>query len=169
MLTQEQLKESLQYIPDTGIFTRLKTYHKTRSGSVAGCLHSSGYCYIRVKGKKYRAHRLAFLYMTGSFPPDDTDHINGVKDDNRWVNLREATHSQNMCNSGKHKDNKSGFKGVVWHKHNKKWYAKIKHMSGNISLGYFESPESAHQAYIEAALRLHGEFANFGEKNESSV
>ena len=162
MLTQEQLKELLSYDPETGIFTWLKAVSKSvRVGSIAGSFDKKGYIRIGLLRRRYSAHRLAFLYMTGSFPPNDTDHINGVRNDNRWINLRQATNSENQRNQGKPITNTSGYKGVSWNKRAKKWLAKIKHMNHDIHLGYFDSPEAAHQAYIEAAEKLHGDFANY--------
>ena len=162
MITQSELKECLHYDPDTGIFVRLKSgTNRVRVGSVAGCLDNCGYIPIELAGKQYYAHRLAFLFMTGSFPPKYTDHINGVKNDNRWLNLRQATRSQNQHNQGKNSKNTSGFKGICWHKNAKKWHAQITHMNRKIHIGYFTTPEAAHQAYIEAAEKLHGDFANY--------
>ena len=164
MLTQEQLKEFLSYDPDTGIFTWLKAAcNSVRVGSVAGCLDTYGYIRIKRARKQYGAHRLAFLYMTGEFPVDQVDHINGVRNDNRWLNLRQATGSQNMSNQGKPITNTSGFKGVFWNKSAKKWLAQIGHMNRVIYLGLFTTPEAAHQAYIAAAEKFHGNFANVGK------
>ena len=162
MITQELLKEFLHYDPETGIFTWLKTVSRSCIGQIAGTIVPKGYRRIGLNKKPYAAHRLAFFYMIGSFPPDQIDHINGIKDDNRWVNLREATCYQNMHNQGKQIINKSGYKGVFWHKRDKKWHAKINHMNRKIYLGGFDTPEIAHKAYIAAATKLHREFANFG-------
>ena len=162
MLTQNQLKEYLHYNANTGMFTRIKSGQGIRFGSIAGRIKPSGYLYIGLQRQEYYAHRLAFLFMTGTFPSNEIDHINGVKDDNRWFNLREATPSENKCNIGKYNNNTSGFKGVSWNKVSKKLRADIQHMNNRIYLGLFDSPESAHQVYIATATRLHGEFANFG-------
>ena len=162
MLTQEQLKECLNYDPDTGIFVWLKSVGTVRVGSVAGTL-AKGYIKIGLAGKLYRAHRLVFLYVTGEFPTEQVDHINCVRNDNRWGNLRQATRNQNMHNQGKQITNTSGFKGVYRIKNNKKWRAQIWYMNRQIYLGSFTTPEAAHQAYIAAAEKLHGNFANIGK------
>jgi len=104
------------------------------------------------------AHRLAFVYMTDDFPPNQIDHINGKTDDNRWSNLRICTQSQNKANSGKHKNNTSGYKGVCWRKDNKKWTAGICHEGKRFHLGFFDDKEDAAMAYNKAAVELHGEF-----------
>lgn len=125
MITQKELKESLHYNPNTGIFTRLKSGGTAKKGSVAGGLNNRGYIHIRVGGKKHLAHRLAFLYMTGKFPEDQIDHINHIRDDNRWLNLRKATNQDNKKNSTLYKNNTSGTAGVRWHKPSKRWEARI--------------------------------------------
>jgi len=100
--------------------------------------------------------------MNGKFPPNDTDHKNGIRDDNRWTNLRAATKNQNMANMRKHRNNKSGFKGVSFHKESRKWVAFIQLNGKNKSLGYFKKPIEAHKAYCEVADKHHGEFSNHG-------
>lgn len=113
----------------------------------------------RIAGRPYSAHRLAWLYMTGKWPPGGVDHANTDKGDNRYANLRLATGSQNKANTGRQKNNVSGFKGVTWFARTEKWKAGIKRQHKTIHLGYFDSAEEAHAAYCSAALRLYGEFA----------
>lgn len=96
--------------------------------------------------------------MTGAFPKDQVDHINGVKHDNRWTNLREATNSQNVANTGANSRNSSGFKGVYHHEAGK-WQAKVMHLGKSKSLGLFDSPEQAARAYNEGARARFGDFA----------
>ena len=91
MITQSELKELLNYDPATGVFTWLVSRGRVKASSVAGHVHSRGYIVIMVDGRRHLAHRLAFVYMTGTFPDDQVDHINEIKADNRWINLREAT------------------------------------------------------------------------------
>lgn len=87
----------------------------------------SGKNYIRIgiKGKLHRAHRLVWLYIHGKFPENDIDHINGDGTDNRLVNLRAVTRSENGQNARLHIDNNSGVSGVYWNKKNERWYAQI--------------------------------------------
>jgi hypothetical protein len=159
-LTQERLKVLLHYDPETGIFTRLvQTGSRTRVGDVAGGVNVHGYRQVGVCGRLYYAHRLAWLYMTGEWPPHHTDHINGDRDDNRWPNLRLATHAQNLANSRKSKNNTSGLKGVSWDARKRKWFAQITVSRRHHFLGYFDDPTSAHGAYIDAAEKHFVQFA----------
>lgn len=97
MITQKQLKDKLRYDKDTGKFFRVvATSSNAKEGYVAGTIDSYGYVVIRVLNKRYKAHRLAYLYETGSFPPDSVDHIDMVKTNNRWDNLRLVTRSENL-------------------------------------------------------------------------
>ena len=120
MITIEQLKEVLEYNHDTGVFNWIKRNGpRAKVGDVAGC-KSDGYIVIKINRKRHPAHRLAYLYMTGNFPENLIDHINHIRDDNRWANLRDATNSQNGSNRVKGKNNTSGYKGVRWNKTTKK-------------------------------------------------
>jgi len=158
-LTQEILKDRLVYNPETGIFTRNKTMQGGfKKGDAAGA-KGNGYIQISISGKVYRAHRLAFLYMTGSWPNPCTDHINGIRDDNRWRNLREATKSQNNRNKGMQSNNKSGHIGVSWRKNTKKWTARIRVEDKYLSLGSYVNKEDAAEAYRNASLKHFGEFS----------
>lgn len=155
MITQSRLKELLHYDPDTGVFTWLVSRQRIRCGDVAGCIRSDGYRKIGVVGKPYQAHRLAWLYMTGSWPKDGTDHRNGVKDDNRWDNLREATQCENNQNMAIPSTNTSGFMGVSWDAQAGKWKAAIG-IAGRVkNIGRFTTPEAAHAAYLSAKAETH--------------
>jgi hypothetical protein len=116
-----QLKEILEYQPETGLFFWKKGIQGIIKGSKAGHLSKDGYVDIRIKNRLYPAHRLAWLMMTGNWPDDFIDHINRIKSDNRFVNLREATKAENAQNTNIQSNNTSGYKGVVWHKPNKNW------------------------------------------------
>jgi hypothetical protein len=130
-------------------------------GDVAGHIcQKSGYRLIGVDGRLYKANRLAWLYMTGEWPSGHVDHINMVVANDKWANLRIATHAQNLQNRGKQKNNTSGFKGVFFHPQSGRWRARINANKQSVSLGLHDTPELAHMAYREAASALHGEFAN---------
>lgn len=100
MITQKELIEILIYCPDTGIFRwKIKVSRKNNIGAIAGHLHrKTGYIRIIIKGKQYRANRLAWLYMTGEWPKNQVDHKNKVRHDNIWLNLRDLTNREN-CNN----------------------------------------------------------------------
>ena len=155
MITQDHLKSILSYDQETGHFNRNKT------GNTTGTKSSNGYVYITIEGKSHRAHRLAFLYVHG-YTPKNIDHINCVKDDNRISNLRESDSSSNGANMKLTKRNRSGYKGVSWHKGARKWYAQITIKGEHRHLGTFDCPAEAHAVYCEEGKKLHGEFFNAG-------
>lgn len=161
-LTQDRLKQLLHYDPETGIFTRLVTTGNLLPGTKVGRNQLNGYTSITIDRKHYYTHRLAWFYVTGSWPKNDIDHINRNRSDNRYANLREATRSLNMRNILKFKNNKSGFKGVSWCAVKNKWRANIKLNGKQTFLGYFDIPEKAHGAYVAAAEKNFGEFARIG-------
>lgn len=162
-LTQDRLKELLHYDPETGVFTWRASRGGRVSGSVAGSASLSGYTIIRItvgsgKPTDFRAHRLAFLYMTGSFPIGDVDHIDRDRKNNRWSNLRACSRSQNLANSSIRSDNTSGVRGVSFDKERGKYLWQC--VSGGIkSQGREDSLEAATLARNRAAMKLHGEFS----------
>nr|UVX81305.1 MAG: zinc-binding loop region of homing endonuclease [Bacteriophage sp.] len=152
MITKEYLREVLDYNPETGIFTtRVDTKHH-RAGDEVGFITGKGYVRISVPGMKdlqYQAHRLAFMYMLGAWP-ECVDHVNGARDDNRWVNLRDANVEVNSRNMKKRKDNSSGTTGVYFRKDNSKWRVIV----SNISIGQYDTYEEACSVRAEVAARL---------------
>lgn len=160
MLTQARLKQLFSYDPDTGIFTRLFV-PGLRTDRLMQPIYSptNGYLAFAVDGVKYKAHRLAWLYMTGEWPKGLIDHKNGVKGDNRFDNLREASQAQNMRNQGLQAHNSSGFTGVYWNKCAAKWQAYIKVDRKVRYLGIFEVKEDAVAARRVAEIEYFGEFA----------
>lgn len=157
-LTREFLREHLHYDPLSGDWTWLTDRSSNHAGNSAGCFSARGYKVINLDGWLYYAHRLAWFYMTGEWPPEEIDHRDMNMRNNRWENLRLATASQNKRNVVKRRANKTGFKGVtlVRGKYHK---ASISKNGKSVLLGYFESPEAAHAAYLKAADQLAGEFA----------
>lgn len=155
MLTQERLKELLEYNPDTGIFAwRVRASLHLRIGDIAGTLHNDGGLYIGINGKRYYAHRLIWLYVYGRWPENLIDHINHKRTDNRIVNLREATQAENQHNKIRaNKDSHTGFLGVS--KRGKGFNAQIR-LNGILKyLGRFKTPELAHAAYLDAKRKFH--------------
>ncbi len=155
----DKLRTDLLYCPETGIFTWMVARNNVKIGMRAGCRKSNGYEYIMFEKTMFLSHRLAWFYITGEFPKDEIDHINTIKTDNRFVNLRECTKSQNQSNTAAQKNNKSGFKGVSWHKKSEKYYVRIMKDTKSYHLGYFEKKIDAAEAYNKKALELFGEFA----------
>lgn len=156
MLTQERLQELLRYDTASGAFTwRVRTSNRVRVGGEAGCLNPKGYRGIKLDGRLYLAHRLAWLYVHGDWPIDQIDHRNGVRSDNRLANLREATSAQNKQNVAKYSNNMSGLMGVSWKASSKRWIAQIQFEGRKEHLGYFDGPEAAHAAYLAAKADMH--------------
>lgn len=160
MLSQSELKEVIHYDPLTGVFTRIKkTSNSVKTGNLAGCFDKgNGYIRIRVNSKLYQAHRLAWLYMMGEFPKQMIDHKDGNKTNNAFSNLREADSSQNALNSKILATNKSGYKGVGFHKKTGMWRARAVLNKVVHYLGLFETAQLAANAYKEFAEKNHGNF-----------
>jgi hypothetical protein len=155
ILTQERLKELLNYDPATGVFTwRIPVRANVKAGQRAGSIHPKGYVIISVDKRLTKAHRLAWLYVHGEMPPAELDHINRIPNDNRIANLRLADRYINTQNTGLQKNNTSGYRGVTWHKSQQKWRARISIQGKMNELGYFHSKEDAAKRYEEVA-RVH--------------
>lgn len=162
-ISAERFRERVSYDPETGIFTNRIGGPRHRAGSVLGSMHSSGYLYICIDGYRTAAHRFAWLYMTGNFPSQYIDHINGCRTDNRFCNLRDVSRTINNQNQrGAQKSNLScGLLGVS--KDQKrgsalvKWRARIGLGNSRMGLGSFSTPEAAHAAYLEAKRVYHVE------------
>jgi hypothetical protein len=144
-ITAEELRARLRYDPETGEFSR-------PDGGSVGCLNPEGYVAIRVARKQYRAHRLAWLYVTGSWPKNEIDHINRVRHDNRIANLRDVTRLENNDNriappkpSGRPLGVDRGPEGH--------FRAKITCRGRRFDLGYYQTPEEAHEVYLRAVQR----------------
>ena len=153
MITQATLREHAEY-KDGNLIA--KTNSKARKiGDTISSVTGNGYRVGNILGKSYRIHRLVYLYHFG-FIPEQVDHINGNRSDNRIENLRAATSSQNSQN--RKATGKSGIKGVHWHKQSKKWIASICIKRKNIHLGSFCLIEDAAFAANSARVSIHGEF-----------
>jgi hypothetical protein len=161
--TKAEIDAWVRYDPDAGRFYRLADAGRWyRAGQeLTGTINSKGYIMLGFRGRPISAARTAFLLMDGKWPEAIVDHINGVRDDNRWRNLRLATASQN-CSHRTGRIGKSGFRGVKVHPGNKTnpYFANITVEGKIMHLGFFPTPEEAAQAYRKAATIHHGEFTN---------
>lgn len=159
MIAQEQLHKVISYDKDTGHFTWLKCGRGVRPGRRAGTIDVRGYEHIRVEGRTYKAHRLVWLYVHGSLPEAQIDHVNGDCSDNRLCNLRAATNGENQRNRKTFSNSTTGVTGVSWNKRRGKYEAYIKVDGKRKHLGLFDSIERAAAEYSKASKKYHGEFA----------
>ena len=156
-LTQERLKELLDYDKDIGIFTWKQTRNgHVKKGNIAGWKTDHDYIKISILYKTIFAHRLAWFYFYGKFPQYQLDHINGIRTDNRICNLRECNNAENQQNQKKpQKINSTGFLGVYPVYKSKNFRAKITINKKTKHLGNFKTAIEAHDAYIKAKRELH--------------
>ena len=155
-LTQARVRELFDY-RDDGALISIQRARGRKFGKPVGC-NSGGYLITMIDGKLYKVHRLVFLWHHG-YMPDEVDHkdLNGL---HNWIgNLRDATSAKNKYNRGRNRNNTSGYKGVTFDNRRKKWIAQIMVDRKHLHLGQFDTPESAHAAYVEAAQKHFGEFA----------
>lgn len=157
MVTHEELKRVIQYNQDSGIFSWLSANtNRIKVGDIAGSLDKeNGYTRITIDGRRYAAHRLAWLYIYGEWP-EIVDHINGVGTDNRIANLRNCNLQQNALNHKK-KINKSGFPCGV-RKLNNKYQARVMLNNKTYYLGVYKTPAEAEKVYLAKRQKLFGEY-----------
>ena len=157
MLKQDELKYLLNYDLVTGEFTwRNPRANVLKVGQVAGTTNKLGYKIICIRMKSYQAHRLAWLWVYGCMPSNHIDHIDGNPSNNRIENLRDVTRSVNMQNKKKAcKGNTSGYLGVSWNKKIGKFVSEISFKGKRLSLGSFDDPKIAHEAYLSAKRKYH--------------
>jgi hypothetical protein len=156
-LTQQQLKSVIRYIPICGLFLYTENYPGKKRGTVVGTTVTNMYTHISIYGKKYKAHRLAWLYVYGKWPEGQIDHIDGDPSNNRIDNLRLATQSQNNRNKKMSSNNTSGAKGVS--RIGSRFQAQITVAGKRRYLGTFGTLNEAADAYKTAAEKYFGEFA----------
>lgn len=164
-ITHDALRDRFEYDVMTG-----KIFYKKSPGVRPGLVETEAgyirqtkygeYRVVKIDGRHVYIQRLVWFYILGEWPKGQIDHINGNKLDNRIVNLRVSTQSQNKSNGKKYRTNTSGYKGVV--KCGLRWKAQITHQQKVIYLGLYDTREAAHEAYIAAANELQGRFANPG-------
>jgi hypothetical protein len=158
-ITQILLRERFSYNSETGVLTRRIAPHgRFFAGERVGWFDAKGYLRTGIAGKYPAVHRLIWLYVYGVWPREQLDHINGIKDDNRLINLREASNSQNTCNRDVRRGSESGLKGITQDKRTGRWRAYV-HVGGKrIWLGFFTTKEEAHSVRL-AHSHVYGEFA----------
>jgi hypothetical protein len=156
-LTAARLRELIHYDPETGLFSRRVALRGGRVGPVGASPSKNGYIYFSVANRPYLAHRLAWLYVYGEWPKNDTDHINCIRADNRIANLRDVERYVNNQNrAGVKSSNKvSGMTGVSWHIHSQKWRARISLQGKEYRVGLYDTPQEASEAYLTAKRKLH--------------
>lgn len=158
MITQEYLKSILNYDPNTGIFIwKISPAKSVKIGDIAGSPNNQNYIHISIKSKLYKAHRLAWLYMTGNWPNFEIDHKDLNRSNNRFDNLRECDHTKNLQNTNVYSNNLLGLKGV--RKKKDKFEARIRVNKKLIYLGTYKNVEDAVNAYKNASIKYFNEFA----------
>jgi hypothetical protein len=177
VITAGYVRKLLDYDPETGEFMwrhrPVETFLDGRypaerecarwnsrfAGTIAGSILRDGYLKIKINGKPYSAHRLVWLWMTGEWPINQIDHIDCIRSNNRWTNLRAATHAQNMANRLIQRNNTSGYKGVWFDKRDRKWRVQIGAEGRRRYLGSYAARNDAAAIYSAAADKTFGEFA----------
>ena len=151
VLTAAELRAAFSYNPKTGVFVRLST------GRNAGHAKDNGYLHFDVNGRKYGAHRLAWLYVTGEWPVGDVDHIDGVRDNNRFSNLRDVSRTVNLQNlrAAKSHNKSTGLLGAYFHKQTGRYTSRIRVNGKDRHLGMFSTAQEAHAAYLAAKRSDH--------------
>jgi hypothetical protein len=158
IMTRELATALWSYDPETGVFTwKVRAHVHLSIGDAAGCLNNRGRLMLKFKGNAFQGSRIAWLIMTGSWPSREVDHEDGDQSNNKWSNLRLATHGQNCQNQKLRKDNSLGMKGV-YPRENGKFRAAISFEGKKYNLGTFDSAEDAKASYDAAAIEFHKEF-----------
>ena len=159
-LTWQRLKELLHYDPDSGVFTWRVTRKKCPAGKRSGTQRSDGYRIISIDRKNYLESRLAFFYMLEKWPTHHIDHRDRDPSNTKWLNLREATQSQNAMNSPVRTNNRTGFKGVRRAKQPVGYEAYYFKNGKHVTIGTFPTIEAASTARRAAVDAAYGEFAH---------
>lgn len=165
------LKSSFEYDPESGSFTKIKKYNWKKElidcePKLVNCVNAYGYYQVNFKRKVYLVHRLIVYIMKGVYPDKDVDidHINGIRTDNRWSNIRLVDRSENLRNVGMRSDNSSGVKGVHLEKSSGKYFTFIYHNKKRIVLGRFDTLDEAKKVRDEAMIK-YGYHENHGSRD----
>lgn len=154
MTTLADIMSAFTYCPKSGELRWAMDYRTAQAGDVAGGLDRKGYRRVQYRCRAYKVHRLAWLLSYGEWPAMDIDHINGDRADNRLDNLRLASKAENAQNYPL-RANSSGLHGVCWNKRHKKWRAHIRANGQQVYLGSYDTPQAAHEAYLNAKRAAH--------------
>lgn len=163
VISHSDLVRQLHYDRDIGRFTWRVTRKKAVAGERAGSMRPHGYEMIGLSYRRYYSHRLAWFFVTGAWPVGQVDHVNGDRSDNRFSNLRLATHAENQRNRGRQRNNRSGVAGVHWANREQRWVAKIKINGKTQQIGVFTELPAAIAARKSAERRLFGSFTRKGD------
>jgi hypothetical protein len=164
MLTQELLLELFEYDYITGyVVNRVTRNGTSQKGNRAGSKEPNGYRRIGLMYNHYGEHQIIWMMVYGWWP-DEIDHINGIRDDNRLYNLREVTRSQNRTNSNCGYG-KSGLYGAHWIERIEKWHSRIVVEGRQIYLGSFNTAQEAHEKAVIASKEYHGEYTSYAYSN----
>ncbi|HEY6861677.1 MAG TPA: HNH endonuclease [Pseudolabrys sp.] len=158
-LQPSEVREMLDYDRETGVlkWSQSEKVRPQFRGTVAGTIQYDGYRCLRFKFHRYYAHVLIWFHVHGAWPREQIDHWDLNRDNNALANLRLATPRQNSVNTKVSKKNTSGFKGVC--EQNGRWIAQMRQDGKRGYIGSFDTAEEAFEAYKQAALKQHGEFA----------
>jgi hypothetical protein len=155
ILTQNRLKELLDYNPDTGVVIRKVKLKNQPAGKIVGCVGRQGYLQTSIDGKLYKVHRLVWLYMYGEWPKNNIDHIDHNPANNKISNLRDVSCLENNRNKRRNTNSSSGLLGVGWHKRDECWVAHIEVSGIRHNLGYYKDKETALNARKQAEQIYH--------------
>ncbi len=161
-VSPDRLHELFEYEPETGLLRWKEAagrYGRIPAGSVAGTLNGEGYRYVVIDGVHYRASRVIWAWMTGEWPEHQVDHEDRNPGNDRWINLRPATGTQNKANNGIYRNNTSGYPGVYYDKERGHWRSKGVVDGKRRWLGRFATAEEAYAAYCANKQATYGEFA----------
>lgn len=150
--------DRLHYDQETGALTWAVRAPGVRIGELAGSVNRYGYRVINLGRKPYRVGRLVWFLVHGEWPQGEIDHINGDKLDDRLSNLRVVDrfgNAQNMPSSAQANNHSCGLRGVTWNKQHRRWQSKLMANKVVYHVGYFRTPEEAHEAYMRLKARLH--------------
>ena len=154
MITFEEAKELFTYDRETGVIKWRKRASNRQRGNLVAGSNDHGYIRIRLKGKDYKAHRIAMLLAYGFYGDGlEVDHLNHIRNDNRLANLRFVTSTGNHRNLSRSSNNTTGVTGAAYHKGTRKYRAQIQVEGTQIHLGYFATLKEAAKARRDADLK----------------